>query len=103
MHKVKCFQVLRCITNNSIKQYFSYPQLNDQTVLFLTIHFKMSTKIISSKYTTNLIPHQSFVHTHLPDQAVLFLAIQFCICHWFALFLKINVPSLNVKELYLPH
>ena len=34
--KVKWFQVLLCITNNSIKyQSFVYTQLNDQTVLFL--------------------------------------------------------------------
>ena len=33
--KVKSFQVLVCITKNSIKrQSFVYTQLNDQTVLF---------------------------------------------------------------------
>ena len=36
--KVKWLQVLLCIINNSIKnQSFVYTQLNDQTVLFLTI------------------------------------------------------------------
>ena len=36
-------QVLLCITNNSIKhQSFAYTKLNDQTVLFLTIHFCIS-------------------------------------------------------------
>ena len=41
--KVKWFQVLLCITNNSIKhQSFIYSQLNDETVLFLTIQFSIS-------------------------------------------------------------
>ena len=36
------FQVLLCIKNNSIKhQSFFYTQLNDQTVLFLTIQFSI--------------------------------------------------------------
>ena len=40
---VKWFQVLQCITNNSIKhQSFIYTQLNDQTVLFQTIQFSIS-------------------------------------------------------------
>ena len=40
--KVKQFQVLLCITNNSIKhQPFIYTQLNDQTVLFQTIQFSI--------------------------------------------------------------
>ena len=38
-------------TNNSIKhQLFVYTQLNDQTVLFQTIQFSMSTKLTCSKY-----------------------------------------------------
>ena len=41
--KVKCFQVLLYITNNSIKhQSFIYTQLNYKTVLFLTIQFSIS-------------------------------------------------------------
>ena len=41
--KVKWFQVLLCITNNSIKhQSFVYTQLNDQIVLILTIQFSIS-------------------------------------------------------------
>ena len=41
-HIVKCFSILLCITNNSIKhQSFVYTQLNDQTVLFLTIQFSI--------------------------------------------------------------
>ena len=37
------FFALLCITNNLIKnQSFVYTQLNDQTVLFLTIHCSMS-------------------------------------------------------------
>ena len=35
LHTVKWFQLLLCITNNSIRHLtFFYPQLNDQTVLF---------------------------------------------------------------------
>ena len=41
--KVKWFQVLLCITSDSIKhQSFVYTQLNYQIVLFLTIQFSMS-------------------------------------------------------------
>ena len=40
------FQVLLCITNNSIKhQSFVYTQLNDQTILFLTIQFGHSWNV----------------------------------------------------------
>ena len=43
LHTAKWFQVLSCITNNSIKhQSFVYTQLNDQTVLFQTIQFSIS-------------------------------------------------------------
>ena len=43
LHTVKWFQVLPCITNNSIKrQLFVYTQLNDQTVLFQAIQFSIS-------------------------------------------------------------
>ena len=43
LHTVKWFQVLLCITKNSIKhQSFVYMQLNDQTVLFQIIQFSMS-------------------------------------------------------------
>ena len=42
-HTVKWFQVLLCITNNSIKhQSFVYSLLNYRTVLFLTIQFYIS-------------------------------------------------------------
>ena len=41
--KVKWFQVLLYYPNNSIKnQSFVYTQLNDETVLFLTIQFSIS-------------------------------------------------------------
>ena len=44
VNKVKWFQVLLCITNNSIKhQSFVYTQLNVKTVLFTTIQFCIST------------------------------------------------------------
>ena len=40
-----CFQVLLCITKNSMKhQLYIYTQLNDQTVLFQTIQFSTSTQ-----------------------------------------------------------
>ena len=42
-NKVEWFQVLLCITNNSIKhQSFVYAQLNDPAVLFQTIQFSIS-------------------------------------------------------------
>ena len=47
--KVKWFQVEQCITNSSLKlQSFVYTQLNDQTVLFLTIQFNVSHLIAHS-------------------------------------------------------
>ena len=43
VNKIKWFQVLLCITNNSIKnQSFVYAQLNNRTVLFQTIQFSIS-------------------------------------------------------------
>ena len=43
MHIVKYFQVLLCITNNSIKhQSFVCTQVNDSTTLFLTIQFSIN-------------------------------------------------------------
>ena len=48
VNKVKWFQVLLCITNNSIKHHsFIYIQLNDQTVLFQAIQFSISTQFSS--------------------------------------------------------
>ena len=42
VNKVKWFQVLLCITNNSIKhQSFLYTQLNVKIVLFLRIQFSI--------------------------------------------------------------
>ena len=42
-HTVEEFQILLCITNNSIKhQSFVYTLLNGQTVLLLTIQFNIS-------------------------------------------------------------
>ena len=44
--KIKWFQVLLCITNNSIKhQSFVYTQLNDQTLLFLSHLFALSLNV----------------------------------------------------------
>ena len=78
------FQVLLCITNNSIKQSFVYTELNNITVLFQTIQFAMSTKLNGSKYwyiyiyiTNNLIKHQSFIYTQWNDQTALFQTSQF--------------------------
>ena len=43
LHRVEWFQVLLCITNISIKHWsFVYTQLNEPTVLFLTIQFSIS-------------------------------------------------------------
>ena len=48
VNNVKWFQVLLCITNNSIKhQSFVYTQLIDQTVQFLIIQVSISTVKIS--------------------------------------------------------
>ena len=86
----KCFQVLLFNTNVSTKhEWLVCVQLNDQTVLFQTIHFSISTKLNGSKY-------QSFIYTQLNDQTVLFQAIQFSISHLFAF-------RLNVKPFYLTH
>ena len=80
IHTVKWFQVLRCITNNSIKhQSFVHTQLNNHTVLFQSIQFSMS-----------------FVYTQLNGQRVPFLTNRFNISNLFAL-------SLNVKQSYLIH
>ena len=42
LHKVEWFQLLLCITNNSIKQLFVGTQLNDLTALFQTTQFSTS-------------------------------------------------------------
>ena len=43
LYTVKGFQVLICITNNSIEHLsFVYTNLNDQTVLFQAIQFNIS-------------------------------------------------------------
>ena len=48
MNKVKWFQVLLSITNNSIKhQSFIHTQLNDQTVLFRTIQFSINQLFVA--------------------------------------------------------
>ena len=55
MHTVKWFQVLLCITSNSIEyQSFAYAQLNDKTVLFLTIQFSISHLLAQLKCQTVL-------------------------------------------------
>ena len=41
LHAVKWFQVLLCVTNNSIKHQ-SFVYTNDQTILFQTIQFGIS-------------------------------------------------------------
>ena len=48
-HTIEWFQVLLCITNNSIKhQSFVYIQLNDQIVLFQIIQFSKSHLFVHS-------------------------------------------------------
>ena len=55
LHAVKRFQVLLCITNNSIKhQSFVYKQLNDKTVLFQPIQFSISNLFALSLNVTVL-------------------------------------------------
>ena len=64
--KLNSFQVLLCITNNSIKhQSFAYIQLNDQTVLFQTIQFS-----ISHLFALSLNVKQFYL-THRQDYQVL--------------------------------
>ena len=85
VNKVKWFQVLIYISNNSNKhRSFVNTELNSQTVLFLTIQF--SIKFNKVKWfqvliyiSNNLNKHQSFVNTELNHQTVLFLTIQFSI------------------------
>ena len=82
-----------------INTFFRYTQLNDHTVLFLTIQLSTSTKLNGSKYCyVSLIIQLNITHlfTQLNDQIVLFQAIQFSISHLFAL-------SLNAKQFYLIH
>ena len=51
VNKAKCFQVLLCITMDSIKyQSFIYTQLNVKTVLFQTIHFCISKQFECHKH-----------------------------------------------------
>ena len=58
LQTVKLFQVLLCLTNNSIKyQLFVYTQLNDQTVLFLTIQFSISHLFSLSLNVKQLEPY----------------------------------------------
>ena len=48
VNKVKWFQELQCITNNSIKHLsFIYTQLDVKIVLFQTIQFNISTQFSS--------------------------------------------------------
>ena len=43
VNKVKWFQVLLCVTNNSMKHHsFIYTQLKHQAILFQTIQFSIS-------------------------------------------------------------
>ena len=56
---MKWFQVLLCITKNSIKhQSFVYPQLNDRTLLFLTIQFSRSHLFALSLNGKQIEPYQ---------------------------------------------
>ena len=57
-------------------KHFVDTQLNDQTVLFLTIQFSISQKLNGSKYCyvslTIKLKHQSFVCTQFKCQTGLF-------------------------------
>ena len=62
MHTVKWFRVFLCITNNSMKhQSFAYAELNDKTVLFLTIKFNISHLFALS------LNYKQFYLTHRKD------------------------------------
>ena len=77
-----------------LNTFCRYTELNDWTVLFLTIQFSLSQQssmVLSIAITNTYIKYQSFVYTQLNDQTVLF-----SISHLFAL-------SLNVKQFYLTH
>ena len=54
LHTIKWFQVLLCITNNSIKhQSFVYTQLNVKTIQFSISHFFLCTQF---KYQSSIWP-----------------------------------------------
>ena len=56
VNNVKWFQILFCITYNSIKHLsFVYTQLNNQTVIFLTIQFNINHLFALIKFQTVLI------------------------------------------------
>ena len=88
---------MQCIINNSIEYQSLVYKLNDQTVLFQTIQFSMSTHLNCFKYcyvaltihlntsqclhlvkwsnssiSNNSILHKSFVYTQFKCQIVLF-------------------------------
>ena len=76
--KLNGFQVLLCITNNLIKhQSFIYTHLNDQTVLFQTIHHSISKVFFFCLHTvkcktTVFLTIQFSISTQLNYQTVLF-------------------------------
>ena len=86
-----CFIYIYILNICFVNIFCRYIQLNNQTVLFLTIQFSLSqiSLMVPSIVMYNSIK-QSFVYKHLNDQTVLFQTIQFSISHLFAL-------SLNVK------
>ena len=71
-------------------------QLNDQTVLFQTIQFSMSTKLDGSKYSYVSLTIQlnlSFIYTQLNVKTVLFQTIQFSISTQFFVCTQLNVKT----------
>ena len=56
LHTVKWSKAFLCITNNLIKhQSFVYTQLNDETVLFLTIQFSISNLMHTDEMSNSSI------------------------------------------------
>ena len=75
-----------------------YTQLNNQTVQFQAIRFRVSQQVkwfqVELCITNDSIKYQSFIYTQLDNETVQFQTILFRISHLF-------VVSLNVKQFYL--
>ena len=72
----RCFKYCLFNTNNLIKtQSFVSTSLNDQTVQFQTINFKVKWFRVLQRITNNSIKHHSFVYTQLYYQTVQFQTI----------------------------
>ena len=62
VNKIKWFQVLLCITSNSIKrQSYTNKELNGKTIIFQTIQFTIITQF---KWQNSFISNNSVKHKH---------------------------------------